>query len=41
MSVSLLDKTHLPSLFNNHIYRNVKQQNNIQLKINLIENQPN
>jgi len=36
MSVSLLDKTHLPSLFNNPIYQDVKEQNNIQLKINLI-----
>ena len=36
MSVSLLDKTHLPSLFKNLIYQDVKEQNNIQLKINLI-----
>ena len=36
MSVSLLDKTRLPSLFNNPIYQDVKEQNHIQLKINLI-----
>lgn len=36
MSVSLLDKTHLPSLFKNPIYQDVKEQNYIQLKINLI-----
>ena len=36
MSVSLLDKTHLPSLFNNEIYQDVKEQNYKQLKINLI-----
>lgn len=36
MSVSLLDKTHLPSLFENPIYQDVKEQNSIQLKINLI-----
>jgi hypothetical protein len=36
MSVSLLDKTHLPSLFENPIYQDVKEQNHIQLKINLI-----
>jgi hypothetical protein len=36
MSVSLLDKTHLPSLFNNPIYQDVKEQNTIQLEINLI-----
>ncbi len=36
MSVSLLDKAHLPSLFNNPIYQDVKEQNHIQLKINLI-----
>ena len=36
MSVSLLDKTRLPSLFENLIYQDVKEQNNIQLKINLI-----
>jgi len=36
MSVSLLDKTHLSSLFENHIYQEVKEQNPIQLKINLI-----
>jgi hypothetical protein len=35
MSVVLLDKTYLPSLFNNHIYQDVKEKNNIQLKINL------
>jgi len=36
MSVSLLDKTHLPCLFNNPINQDVKEQNHIQLKINLI-----
>ncbi len=36
MSVSLLDKTHLSSLFENPIYQEVKEQNPIQLKINLI-----
>jgi hypothetical protein len=36
MSVSLLDKTRLPSLFENPIYQDVKEQNHIQLKINLI-----
>ena len=36
MSVSLLDKTRLPSLFENPIYQDVKDQNHIQLKINLI-----
>ena len=36
MSVSLLDKTYLPSLFNNPVYQDVKEQNHIQLKINLI-----
>lgn len=36
MSVSLLDKTYLPSLFENPIYQDVKEQNHIQLKINLI-----
>ncbi len=36
ISVSLLDKTHLPSLFDNPIYQDVKEQNHIQLKINLI-----
>jgi IS4 transposase len=35
MSVSLLDKTHLSSLLNNSIYQDVKEQNHIQLKINL------
>jgi len=35
MSVSLLDKTHLPSLFNYNLYQDVKEQNYIQLKINL------
>ena len=33
MSVSLLDKTYLPSLFENPIYQDVKEQNCIQLKI--------
>lgn len=36
MSVSLLDKTRLPSLFNNPVNQDVKEQNCIQLKINLI-----
>ena len=36
MSVSLLDKTHLSNLFENPIYQEVKEQNPIQLKINLI-----
>jgi IS4 transposase len=36
MSVSLLDKTHLSSLFENPLYQDVKEQNHIQLKINLI-----
>lgn len=36
MSVSLLDKTHLPNLFENPICQDVKKQNSIQLKINLI-----
>jgi hypothetical protein len=36
MSVSLLDKTRLPSLFENTLYQDVKEQNHIQLKINLI-----
>ena len=36
MSVSLLDKTRLPSLFENPLYQDVKDQNHIQLKINLI-----
>lgn len=36
MSVSLLDKTHLISLFGNPLYQDVKEQNHIQLKINLI-----
>jgi hypothetical protein len=36
MSVSLLDKTHLPSLFRNSINQDVKEQTSIQLKINLI-----
>ena len=36
MSVSLLDKTRLLSLFENPLYQDVKDQNHIQLKINLI-----
>ena len=36
MSVSLLDKAHLPSLFKSPVYQDVKEQNHIQLKINLI-----
>ncbi len=36
MSVSLLDKTFLRVLFENPIYQDVKEQNIIQLKINLI-----
>ena len=36
MSVSLLDKTHLKELFENTLYQDVKEQNHIQLKINLI-----
>ena len=36
LGVSLLDKTHLPSLFEKTIYQDVKDQNHIQLKINLI-----
>lgn len=36
MSVSLLDKTLLSMLFKNSIYQDVKEQNHIQLKINLI-----
>jgi IS4 transposase len=36
ISVSLLDKTHLPSLFENPINQEIKEQNSIQLKINLI-----
>jgi Transposase DDE domain/Domain of unknown function (DUF4372) len=36
ISVSLLDKAHLSSLFNNPLYQDVKEQNHIQLKINLI-----
>jgi hypothetical protein len=36
MSVSLLDKTRLPSLFENTLCQDVKEQNHIQLKINLI-----
>lgn len=36
MIVSLLDKTYLPSLFEHPIYQDVKEQNHIQLKINLI-----
>jgi hypothetical protein len=36
MSVSLLDKTSLRTLFENPNYQDVKEQNHIQLKINLI-----
>lgn len=36
MSASLLDKTHLPNLFENQFYQDVKDQKHIQLKINLI-----
>jgi hypothetical protein len=36
ISVSLLDKTPLPMLFKNTLYQDVKEQNHIQLKINLI-----
>ena len=36
ISVSILDKTHLPSLFENPINQEIKEQNSIQLKINLI-----
>jgi IS4 transposase len=36
MSVSLLDKTSLRILFENLNYQDVKEQNHIQLKINLI-----
>lgn len=36
MSVSLLDKAHIKLLFENTIYQDVKEQNPIQLKINLI-----
>ncbi|MEJ7827637.1 MAG: hypothetical protein WKF91_05560, partial [Segetibacter sp.] len=36
MSVSLLDKTSLRALFQNPTYQDVKEQNSIQLKINLI-----
>ena len=36
MSVSLLDKTSLRTLFENPYYQDVKEQNHIQLKINLI-----
>jgi hypothetical protein len=36
LSVSLLDKTHLLTLFENTLYQDVKEQNNIQLKFNLI-----
>jgi Transposase DDE domain/Domain of unknown function (DUF4372) len=35
-SVSLLDKTPIRALFENPIYQDVKEQNNNQLKINLI-----
>jgi len=35
LSVSLLDKTYLPTLFENTLYQDVKEQNNIQLKFNL------
>jgi hypothetical protein len=30
------DKTHLKELFENTLYQDVKEQNHIQLKINLI-----
>lgn len=36
MSVSLLDRTSLRTLFENPNYQDVKEQNHIQLKINLI-----
>ena len=36
MNVSLMDKTLLPLLFKNLLYQDVKEQNHIQLKINLI-----
>ncbi len=36
VSVSLLDKTSLRTLFENPNYQDVKEQNHIQLKINLI-----
>jgi len=36
MSVSLLDKTSIKTLFENPNYQDVKEQNHIQLKINLI-----
>jgi hypothetical protein len=36
MSVSLLDKTSLRTLFENPNYQDVKEQNHIQLRINLI-----
>ena len=36
MGVSLMDKTLLPLLFKNPLYQDVKEQNHIQLKINLI-----
>jgi len=35
LSVSLLDKTPLNELLTNHVYQDVKEQNGIQLKINL------
>jgi len=35
LSVSLLDKTPLNELLTNQVYQNVKEQNYIQLKINL------
>jgi IS4 transposase len=36
LNVSLLDKTELKDLFKNHLSQDVKEQNDIQLKINLI-----
>ncbi len=36
MNVSQLDKTHFRSLFEKPLYQDIKDQNHIQLKINLI-----
>ena len=36
LNVSLLDKTHLKQLFENHLSQDVKELDSIQLKINLI-----
>jgi hypothetical protein len=36
MSVSMMDKTHLKELLGNTLYRDIKDKNPIQLKINLI-----